>query len=187
MRYFGWKRARYAVPAAVLVGLGVAAFVPTLSGASVPPGLPAQTPQQLLADMAAAKVPPLSGTLSWQPYLGLSDLSALEPGGGQGGDGSGFDPLTLLSASYQVNVWLDGATAEHLALIEPSAQEIDLVRNGHQAWLWDSSNQSVLHVIGAAPASQSTSTGTGTSTNEMPLTPDQLASRLLSHRARARR
>ena len=50
-----------------------------------------------------------------------------------------FDPLSLLSDDYQINVWLDGTTAEHLALIDAPAQEVDLVRSGDQAWLWDSS------------------------------------------------
>ena len=134
MSYTRWKRARYAVPAAVLAVVGIGAFVPTLSGASAPPDLPAQTAQQLVADMAAAKAPQLTGAVTWTANLGLSDLSSLEAGAGQeGGSGNGFDPLTLLSGNYHFNVWL-GAKAEHISLIEPSDQEVDVVRNHNQAW-----------------------------------------------------
>ena len=130
MSYTRWKRARYAVPAAVLAAVGLGAFVPTLSGASAPPNLPAQTAQQLVAAMATAKTPQLSGALTWTSNLGLSDLSSLEGATGQGA-GNGFDPLTLLSGNYHLNVWL-GTKAEHVALIEPSDQEVDVVRNGNQ-------------------------------------------------------
>jgi hypothetical protein len=181
MKFLRWRGARYAVPAVAVAAIALAAFVPTISGASSPPDLPAQSPQQLLADLAVAKVPPLSGTVTWSPNLGLNDLSALEDGAGQGDSSSGFDPLTLLSGTWQATVWLDGAHAEHLALLEPSAQELDLVRNDNQGWLWNSSNQSVLHLIGPSSASQSGNNSAGTGLGGLPITPDQFASLLLSH------
>ena len=196
MNYLRWKRTRYVVPAAVLVAVGIGAAVPTLSGASAPPNLPAQSPQQLVADMATAKTPQLTGTLTWTANLGLSDLSSLEQGSGQGG-GSGFDPLTLLSGNYQLKVWL-GTKAEHLALIEPTDQEVDVVRNGKQVWLWDSSTQTVVHLIGATPAAAGSGSGSGglsgitglsgisglsgiTGLANLPLTPTELATTLLGH------
>ncbi len=184
MSYVRWKKARYAVPAAVLAAVGLGALVPTLSGASAPPDLPAQTAQQLVADLAAAKTPQLSGALTWTANLGLSDLSSLEQESGQsGGNGNGFDPLTLLSGNYHLDVWL-GTKAEHIALIEPSDQEVDIVRNNNQAWIWDSSTQNVLHLIGANPASKSsasTGVGVGSGLSALPLTPMELASHLLGH------
>ena len=144
----------------------------------------AQTAQQLVADLAAAKTPQLSGALTWTANLGLSDLSSLEQESGQGGgNGNGFDPLTLLSGNYHLDVWL-GTKAEHIALIEPSDQEVDIVRNHNQAWIWDSSTQNVLHLIGANPASKSsasTGVGVGSGLSALPLTPMELASRLLGH------
>jgi hypothetical protein len=183
MKYLRWRGARYAVPAAIVAAIAAGVFVPTISGASSPPDLPAQSAEQLLADVAVATVPPLSGSVAWTPNLGLNDLSSLEAGAGQGGSSSGFDPLALLSGDWQVNVWLDGGQAEHLALLEPSAQELDLIHNGNDAWLWDSSNQSVLHLVGPSAFSQSGS-GEGSaspSTGTAPITPDQFASSLLSH------
>src|ERR1700678_679537 len=126
MRYLRWRRMRYAAPAIVLAAIGVVAAVPALSGASSPAGLPALSAQQILADVVAAKPPQLTGSLEWTANLGFSGLSALEQeagqggsggsGGGGGGAGDGsFDPLNLLSGNYQLNVWLDGDVAEHVA------------------------------------------------------------------------
>ena len=182
MSYTRWKRARYAVPAAVLAAVGLGAFVPTLSGASAPPNLPAHTAQQLVAAMATAKTPQLRGALTWTSNLGLSDLSSLEGDTGQGA-GNGFDPLTLLSGNYHLNLWL-GTKAEHVALIEPSDQEVDVVRNGNQLWLWDSSTQNAVHLIGpksSSGANGSAGLGAGSALNALPLTPMELASQLLGH------
>jgi hypothetical protein len=182
MRYTKWRRVRYGVPAVIVLAVAGGALVPALSGASSPPDLPAISAQQLLTDVAQASPPELSGSLTWTANLGLSDLSSLEgelgQGGGASGDGgSGFDALSLLSGSYQINVWLDGTTAEHLALIDAPAQEVDLVRSGDQAWLWDSSVQTATHLVGDANGSGGTSNG---SQPTVPLTPQQLASRFLN-------
>lgn len=185
MGYLRSKKARYAAPAVVLAAVGVGAAVPTLSGAAATPNLPAQTAQQVLADVLAAKgAPQLSGTLQWTANLGLSDLSSLEAGAGQtGASGNGFDPLSLLSGNFQLKLWL-GAHAEHISLIEPDAQEVDVVRNHNQLWLWDSSTQKVTHIIGPAralKAASGDSSGMSTATSASSLTPMQVASKLLSH------
>jgi hypothetical protein len=179
------RRARYGVPAVAVLAVGAAALVPTLSGASAPPALPSQSAAQLLADIAEAQPPQLNGSLTWTANLGLSDLSTLEGAAGQspGGSGpgtSGFDPLTLLSGSYEIDVWLDGAKAEHLALDLSSAEEVDLVRNGAQAWLWDSSTNTATHLVGSQ-AEGAAPTAPPSAPAGPALTPQQLASRFLSH------
>jgi hypothetical protein len=186
VRYVRSRRTPYVAPVAVLAAVGLVALVPGLSGASSPTGLPAQSPQQLVADIVAAKPPQLSGALQWTVNLGFSGLSALEQETGQGqrsSDGGSragsFDPLTLLSDDYQANVWLDGTTAEHLALVDGPAEEIDLVRNRDQAWLWDSSTQTVTHFIWAEGRGQAP-TGSGLPPMWVPPTPEQLAAGLLS-------
>ncbi|MGH9105320.1 MAG: hypothetical protein ACRDZX_05685 [Acidimicrobiales bacterium] len=187
MQYLRWRRARWAVPAAVVVAIGGGALVPTLGGASPPPELSARTTQQLLADIAQAKPPALTGTLTWTANLGLSDLSSLEgelgeSAGPGGGASDAFNPLSLLSGSYPVSVWLDGAHAEHLALNESPTHEVDLVRNGNQAWLWDSADQSVTHLVfepGSSPSGTTGAGGSSTATATV-LTPQQFASRLLA-------
>ncbi len=183
------RRARYGVPAVAVLAVGAAALVPTLSGASAPPTLPSPSPAQLLADIAQAQVPQLSGSLTWTANLGLSDLSTLESAAGQSGGGSGagggpgasgFDPLTLLSGSFEIDVWLDGAKAEHLALDLPSAEEVDLVRNGAQAWLWDSSTNTATHLVSSQGGAGAPATAPSASPG-LALTPEQLASTVLSH------
>jgi hypothetical protein len=154
--------------------------------------LPALSAQQILADVVAAKPPQLTGSLEWTANLGFSGLSALEQeagqggsggsGGGGGGAGDGsFDPLNLLSGNYQLNVWLDGEVAEHVALIDGPAEEVDLVRNGNQGWLWDSSTETAEHLIW----DQGTSAGSGQAgagwSGGIPPTPAQLATRLLQN------
>ncbi|MGD0808794.1 MAG: hypothetical protein ABSA91_03695 [Acidimicrobiales bacterium] len=183
MKYLRLRKTPYVAPVAVLAVVGVVALVPTLSGASSPAGLPAQSAEQLVADIAAAKAPQLSGALQWTVNLGFSGLSALEQETGQGsGDGGGggasFDPLTLLSDNYQVNVWLDGSTAEHLALVDGPAQEVDLVRNGEQGWLWDSSTQTVTHFTWDGGQAQTPASSQQPPT-WIPPTPDKLAAGLL--------
>ena len=178
MKYLRFKCAPYLVPALVVAAVGAGAMVPALSSASPPP-LPAQAPEQLLVDMAHAQPPELSGSVELTVNLGLSDLSSLEGELGQGGGGSsGFNPVSLLSGSNQINVWL-GQHAEHLAMSESTAEEVDLVRNGDQAWLWDSSTGTVDHLV--APAGPTGSSGAPvTSTSLPPLTPQQLATDLLA-------
>jgi hypothetical protein len=169
------------------MAIGAAALVPTMSGASAPPDLPAQTAQQLLVDIASAKAPELSGSLTWTANLGLSDLSALESGGGQsagGASGGGFDPVSLLSGSHEIDIWLDGTTAEHLALLEPPAEEVDLVRNGDQGWLWDSATETVTHLVGAGRSGTGGASGPAATTPSGAApswTPQQWASSLLAH------
>ena len=182
------RHARYGVPAAVVMALGAAALVPALSGASSPPDLPGQSVPQLLADVYKAQPPQLSGSLTWTANLGLSDLSTLENGAGQsaGGSssGSGFDPLALLSGSHEIDVWLDGAKAEHLALLLPPAEEVDVVRNGDDMWLWDSSTSTATHLVGPGPGAAVDQTGPAAPSSAAagaPMTPEQLAYRLLDH------
>ena len=133
------------MPAAVLAAVGLGAVVPTLSGASAPPNLPAQTAQQLVADHGdgqdapAERCPDLDvqpGPVRFviprrgSPARVLATVSTPSPS----------CPVTTTST-----LWL-GTKAEHVALIEPSDQEVDVVRNGNQVWLWDSSTQTVVHL-----------------------------------------
>ncbi|HTW08663.1 MAG TPA: hypothetical protein VME46_14190 [Acidimicrobiales bacterium] len=187
MRYLRWRRARLLVPVAVSGAIGVAALTPTLSGAAAPPTLPSITPDELLASVLQAKTPAMSGTLTWTANLGLSDISTLENelggNGNGGGAGSGFDPISLLTGSYQIQAWL-APDAEHLSLAETSDQELDVIRNANQLWIWDSSSDSVTHLVAPAKTSGATAPSAASTSTSLPLTPGQVADRILSHVSR---
>ncbi|HTV10809.1 MAG TPA: hypothetical protein VME20_03020 [Acidimicrobiales bacterium] len=189
MLYKRWRRARYAVPATVVVAIGGVALVPTLSGAAVPT-LASLSAQQLVADMDQARVPELSGTLSWSTNLGLSDLSTVEselgegPNTGSNGDSatSGLDPVSLLTSNYQLDIWLGGPGAVHLALSQSAGQESDLVRSGNQVWIWDSTGSKVTHFIFERPNGASAPAPSSATVGGAPeLAPQQLAARFLEH------
>jgi hypothetical protein len=164
-----------------MLGIGGAALAPALSGAAQPPQLPPASVHQLVREAAQAPSPAFSGTLTWSTDLGLSDLSSLQSElGVSPANGGGFNPVSLLSGDYHLKVWVDGAKAEHVALITGQESEVDVVRNGSQIWLWDSSNQSVLHLVAPAKALAKTSAG-ARSTPSLPLpTPSQLATSVLA-------
>jgi outer membrane lipoprotein-sorting protein len=141
------NRTRIAAPF-VVTGLIVAgAWVPTLR-ASASPDLPGITPAHLVEKALREKVSHLSGTFQWQADLGLPSLSGLT-GSGQGVAGAtGFDPTSLLSGTQTFKVWIDGANRQRIAS-PGSLSETDLVRNGDQAWLYDSATNHVTHYVPA--------------------------------------
>jgi hypothetical protein len=172
------RRYRYAVPVVVMAAIGAGVAAPDLSGASSAPDLAPMTPAQLLAEVAEAKPAALSGVLTWTANLGLSDLSTMEnelSGGASSGDSSaGFSPLSLLAGTYSAQVWVDGAIAQHFSFSASPTEEYDFVHSLDQIWLWDSTNETVRHLVfqgaGAAEAGNSYS----------PLTPQQVASEILA-------
>lgn len=140
-----------------------------LPSAAAAPRLPARSAGQLLAAVTRDTVPPLSGTISETASLGLPAL----PGTGALGSASALGPASWLAGSHTVQLWYAGP--EHFRLALPSSMsEDDLVRNGSDAWLWDSAANTVTHVTwpagapapGAVPA--------------VPLTPQQAARQALA-------
>jgi hypothetical protein len=160
------RRARWAVPAAIVAVAGGVLAGSAAPSAAAAPRLPARSAAQLLAALRTrAQAPPLSGTVTETVSLGLPALPS-------GILGSATAPAELLSGSHSVQVWYGGPEHYRLALPQ-SLSEYDLVRNGRSAWLWDSSANSVTHITlpagMAAPAVPS-----------VPLTPQQAASQALA-------
>ncbi|MGI8450182.1 MAG: LolA family protein, partial [Streptosporangiaceae bacterium] len=71
-----------------------------------------------------------------------------------------------------IKVWYSGPAHYRLA-VPQSLSEIDLIRNGSHAWLWDSPDNTVTHV--AVPANQKLPSIPST-----PLTPQQAAGQVLA-------
>ncbi|HEX3541529.1 MAG TPA: hypothetical protein VHT75_13925 [Acidimicrobiales bacterium] len=174
------RRLRWSAPLLVIAVLALIAAIPGLS-ASAAPSLAPITPQDLIAKVQQTKVTAFSGELTLTTNLGIPNLGALSnaTSGGQHG-GQGFNPTDLLSGSHKALVWAGGPDTTRVALLQSMA-ETDVVHNGHDVWLWDSTTKKVTHY---------TESGTGSATSGAPdtanpaeavKTPAQEASDLLAH------
>jgi outer membrane lipoprotein-sorting protein len=128
------RRARWAVPAAA-----VAVTAAVIAGLQIPsaqasPTLPARTPAQLLAEVSTdASLPPLTGTMVETTNLGLPQLPQV---------GNATSLSSMLTGSHTMKIYYQDAKQFRVSIPEPES-EIDLIRNGATAWLWDSTENSV--------------------------------------------
>jgi outer membrane lipoprotein-sorting protein len=128
------RRARWAVPAS-----GVAVTAAVIAGLQIPsaqasPTLPARTPAQLLAEVSTdASLPPLTGTMVESTSLGLPQLPQI---------GGATSISSLLTGSHTVKIYYQDSRHFRVAIPEPES-EVDLIRNGATAWLWNSTENSV--------------------------------------------
>ena len=119
--------------AAVVAGAFIA---PPLIASAGDHGLPPVTPEALLAQVAAARPSPLSGTVVYTARLGLPEIPFASAGGA--------DPIVLLGGSSTMRVWSDGADRSRVALLGATS-EYSVVRDGAQAWTYSSANDAVVH------------------------------------------
>ena len=128
-------RARWAVPAGVLAAVGAVMAGALISTAQASPALPARTPAQLLAAVAGrtGPLPALTGTVVENASLGLPNLP---------GTDNPTSAASLLTGSHTVRIWY--ADPRHFRLAVPEMMsESDLIVNGHTAWYWQSTTNSV--------------------------------------------
>lgn len=163
------RRTRWAVPAgAVAIAGAVTAGVLISAAASASPELPAKTPAQLLAALAArtGPPPPLTGTVVESAALGIPQLPEL---------GNQNSAVSLLAGSHTVKVWYQDPA--HLRLAMPvTMNETDVIRSGRQVWLWQSNKNSVTKLTLPARAARAQATP---EPSQVPLTPQQAASQVL--------
>jgi outer membrane lipoprotein-sorting protein len=163
------RRTRWAVPAgAVAIAGAVTAGVLISAAASASPELPAKTPAQLLAALAArtGPPPPLTGTVVESAALGIPQLPEL---------GNQNSAVSLLAGSHTVRVWYQDPA--HLRLAMPvTMNETDVIRSGRQVWLWQSNKNSVTKLTLPARAARAQATP---EPSQVPLTPQQAASQVL--------
>jgi outer membrane lipoprotein-sorting protein len=162
------RRARWAVPAGAVIVVGGVLAGSVLSVAQASPSLPARTPAQLLAALASKpQTPPLTGTVVETSSLGLPSLP---------GTSDPTSIASLLTGSHTIRVWY--SDPQHFRFSVPqSMSESDIIRNGSNAWLWDSTENTVTHVAIPADsgAQQAQAAPSGT-----PLTPQQAAQQVLA-------
>ena len=173
-----FRSLRIAAPIALAGAIGLGTWLPSVT-ASATPDLPTLTAQQLLTRVAQSHVAGLSGKVRLTASLGLPDLSGLTDGTPADGSTSAFDPTTLLSGTHDISVWDSGATEQRLAL-PSSLSEVDVVRNGDQAWVSDSSTQKVTHYVLAAHPAVAGHEAADSPDGTADVTPDQAAKDLLA-------
>ncbi len=160
------RRARWAIPGAAVVLAGAVTAGSLISTAQASPELPARTPAQLLASVAGrtAPLPALTGTVVETASLGLPQL----PGT------SNQDSVTsLLAGSHTIKVWY--ADPQHIRLSVPTQlRETDVIRNGREGWVWQSSSNTVTRMQLPAGAKRE-----AVPAGAVPLTPQQAAQQAL--------
>lgn len=129
---------RWALPAAAIAAtIGIASVSNLVSADAQVPNLPLLTAAELLAKVTSAKVPAFSGTVQLTANLGLPDL------GGFGGTIPG-SISELLAGSHSASVSADGPTKVKVTMHGPLA-ESSWIRNGDDAWSWNSASQTATH------------------------------------------
>jgi outer membrane lipoprotein-sorting protein len=123
-------------PVAGLAVVAAAVTIPVVASAS--PSLPERSAAQLLSDVAGSSGTPLSGTVVETARLGLPALPEV--------GGTSITPASLLAGSHTARVWYDGGEKARVALVGNLA-ETDLVRNGRDAWLWTSGQNTAQHIV----------------------------------------
>jgi hypothetical protein len=128
------RRARWAVPATAVAVTAVVVAGLQIPAAQATPNLPARTPAQLLAEVSSdAALPPLTGTMVEATSLGLPQLP-------QAGNPTSLS--SLITGSHTIKIYYQDARHLRLAIPQPES-EIDVIRNGSTAWLWNSTQNSV--------------------------------------------
>jgi len=160
---------------ALVAGFG---FGPGLvgTGASADPILPAVTAEDLVAKVLAATPPSFSGTVQTKTNLGLPSLGSIVPNNGSG-------LLTMLLSPHTVKVSSAPGGRFHLAIPDGVA-ETDLVSDGKQLWVWQSSTQTVTHLAdraGPADSAGARPTEAGAPDTAVEPTPDAVAKELLAN------
>lgn len=132
------RRARWAVPTVTAVALGAAIGGGTLLAGASSPDLPDKTAAELLTDVNEAEPQPFAGTIVQTSRLGLPDLPGVA-----GDDETSL--LSMLTGSHTARVWYTSPTQARFALMG-SFDEVNVIRDGGDVWLWTSSTNSAEHL-----------------------------------------
>jgi hypothetical protein len=113
------RRARWAVPAAIVLAGGGLLASSGMPSAAAAPRLPARSAGQLLAAVTGTTAgPPLSGTITESVSLGLPAL----PGAAALGSAAPLSATALLAGSHTIQVWY--ASPEHFRLALPQSGRV---------------------------------------------------------------
>ena len=162
------RRARWAVPATAVVVTAAVVVGLQIPGAQAAPNLPTRTPAQLLAEVSSdAALPPLTGTMVEATSLGLPQLPQV---------GNPTSLSSLITGSHTIKIYYQDAKHFRVAIPQPES-EIDVIRNGATAWLWNSTENSVTKF--ELSAGQDKAKQAQPKLPTPPLTPQQAANEVL--------
>ena len=136
------------IPAALVPVVAVAGAVLMPMAADATPVLPEKSPAQLLEFIANSADTPYAGTIQQSSNLGLPDLSSLGSsyGGGSGSNSPVSTAVQLLTGTNTARVFVGGADTARIQVMDTLAQR-DVIRNGAEAWTYDSKTNAVQHII----------------------------------------
>ncbi|MBC7591238.1 MAG: outer membrane lipoprotein carrier protein LolA [Salinibacterium sp.] len=160
------------IPAALVPVVAVAGVVLVPMAADATPTLPEKSPEQVLEFIAGSADAQYSGTVEQDSELGLPDLSSLGSGyGGDGATGSAISAaLELLTGANSARVFVGGPDTSRIQVTDTLAERV-VIRNGAEAWTYDSESNAVQHV----PAAGSARPDTGVTE-----TPAEVATKLIA-------
>lgn len=165
------RRARWAVPAGVIALVAAVTTGSLVTVAAASPALPPRSAAELLTALAqAGPPPPLAGTVTETADLGIPALP---------GEQNPTSVLSLLSGSHTIQLWYGGPRQARLALPFPLG-ETDVIRNGTTAWIWQSSADSVQHILLPARPAGQPAPDVSPSPTATPLTPQQAVQQILT-------
>jgi len=138
--------------------------------AAAAPSLPQRTPSQLLASLAGKTAPPMTGTIVETSSLGLPSLP---------GTNNPTSLSSLLTGSHTIRLWYSDPTHFRVA-VPQSMSESDVIRNGSNAWYWESTKNTVTHLAIPAGAKAHAQGAKSKPSAAPPMTPQQAASEVLA-------
>ncbi|MDQ0692686.1 hypothetical protein [Arthrobacter sp. W4I7] len=129
-----------AVPSMIAAGL-LAGTIPARAGDP----LPAKTPAEVIALLAAHKPHTFSGTLEQTSELGLPELPATPPTSGPASADAVASLMEFLSGGHTARVFVDGITKARIQVVDRLAER-DIIRHGNDVWFYSSKDNSTAHL-----------------------------------------
>ncbi|MET3769152.1 outer membrane lipoprotein-sorting protein [Marisediminicola sp. UYEF4] len=164
------------LPAAIIPAVIVGGAILAPLGATAAVDLPDVSPGELLELVATSDVDAFSGTMEQKSALGLPDLS------GVSGPRTGSEPdissaLELLTGSHTARVFVNGPDLARVQVFDQLAER-NVVRNGGELWVYDSSDRTATHVL--LPADYAEGAAKSMPDAGAAPTPGELADRVLA-------
>ena len=134
------------LPAAIIPAVLVAGAVIAPLGATAAADLPDIAPDDLLELVATSEADAFSGTIEQKSDLGLPDLSGVAGAGASGTEPSIAFALDLLTGSHTARIFVGGPDLARVQVFDQLAER-NIVRNGNEVWLYDSSDRTATHLV----------------------------------------